>query len=623
MTAPLPHNEAARLALLHKLALLDSAPEPEFDRITQLAADMLDVPIAVISLVDRERQWFKSCVGLDATETPRSEAFCAHAILSPEPLIVRDALTDPRFNDNPIVQGAPHIRFYAGIPLLSSTGLALGTLCVVDYVPRTLSDVQLRMLNNLAEIARREIINREFALNAQAVSTESQRMSIESEHRFQFTFEQAAVGIAIVGTDGRWLQVNQKLCSIVGYSAAELLPLTYQDITHPDDLNSDLNFAQQLLDGTIDNYSLEKRYIRKDGEPVWINLTVSLMRDAAGKPLQFISVIEDIEGRKQTEQALRRLRRELEHRVHDRTAELQRTNEMLRSSQHQLQTIANNLPIQIAYVDAAETVQFINDTYRVDTGLTPETAVGKKLDEILHADFYRRIAPHVATALSGERTTFETSTRFRRQQQIWNTVYIPEFRGSEVTGFFIMSQDITARKQIEFSLHVKATRDTLTGLPNRSTLLEKLHSAAERANRTGENLALFFLDLDGFKTINDQYGHDVGDSILRLFAARLLKSVRSTDLVARLAGDEFVILLEALRASHAAADKVGQKILAAMREPFFIGTRKITLSTSIGLYMHETSDAADAEEMLTLADQAMYSAKRSGKNRMFRFDTAA
>lgn len=633
MTVPIPSNEHERLLLLRELDLLDSAPEPEFDRITQLAADMLDVPVALVSLIDESRQWFKSRVGLDATETPRDVAFCAHAILSDQPLVVNDALLDERFADNPAVLGEPYVRFYTGIPLLSSEGLALGTLCVVDRIPRHLSDKQMRILCNLADLARREIIGREAVRRVRAVSHESQRLSIESDLRFRATFEQASVGIAIVSTDGHWLQVNPKLCDIVGYSAQELLPLTFQQITHPDDLDSDLSLVQQLLDGEIDSYELEKRYIRKSGEPIWIHLSVSLMRDTAGKPLQFISVVENIDARHQAEQALLRLRLELEQRVEQRTEELQRANELLtqamqaqlqsqaslEASQQQLQTIANNLPIQIAYVDAEERVRFINDTYRIDTGLTPELALGRRLDEILSASFYKRVAAHIAKALAGERVVFDMVTRFRGKEQVWGTVYIPDVYADKVRGFYIMSQDITARKKLEHSLIDKATRDALTGLPNRAALLERLQTATQRARQAHEKLALLFLDLDGFKGVNDQYGHESGDEVLRQFSKRLTATVRNSDMVARLAGDEFVILLEGLH-DDVAAERLAEKILQAMQQPFVLERAEALLGSSIGIYIHEPGTEVEIEQMLTYADQAMYEAKRNGKNQLCRFD---
>ncbi len=149
--------------------------------------------------------------------------------------------------------------------------------------------------------------------------------------RFEATFEQAAVGIAHVGPDGRWLRVNRKLCEIVGYNREELLARTFQDITYPDDLDIDLAYVRQMLAGEIDTYSMEKRYRRKDGSLVWINLTVALVWKADGAPDYFITVVEDIQRRKQAEDEIRRLNAELEERVRQRTAELTAANQELDS----------------------------------------------------------------------------------------------------------------------------------------------------------------------------------------------------------------------------------------------------------------------------------------------------
>ncbi|RZA05676.1 MAG: PAS domain S-box protein, partial [Moraxellaceae bacterium] len=151
MQAQLPLNELLRIKALHDLAILDSPREQSFDDVAQVAMQLCDVPIAVVSLVDEGRQWFKSCLGLDGSETPRDIAFCAHAILCPDDVtLVEDATKDPRFSDNILVVGEPYIRFYAGAPLVTDEGFALGTLCVVDYKPRSLNDGQITALKALA-----------------------------------------------------------------------------------------------------------------------------------------------------------------------------------------------------------------------------------------------------------------------------------------------------------------------------------------------------------------------------------------------------------------------------------------------------------------------------------------
>jgi GAF domain-containing protein len=171
MRAEIPANEEARLAALRELKVLDSEPEEAFDAAARLAALICQTPTALITFVDVDRQWFKSHVGFGASETPRDVSFCAHAILQPGPLVVRDTQTDERFRDNPFVLSSPYIRFYAGAPLTTAEGHRLGTLCVLDTVPRVLFADQVAALELLGTQVmallnmRRTVIYLESALN--------------------------------------------------------------------------------------------------------------------------------------------------------------------------------------------------------------------------------------------------------------------------------------------------------------------------------------------------------------------------------------------------------------------------------------------------------------------------
>lgn len=157
MPALITSAEAARLAALNRYAILDSEPEESFDDLVSLAAYICEVPIAMLSLVDDHRQWFKSKLGVQLRETPREISFCAHAIQQGELFIVPDALQDPRFRENPLVLGEPHIRFYAGAPLINEDGYALGTLCVVDSEPRELEMEQKDALQALRRLVLRQM----------------------------------------------------------------------------------------------------------------------------------------------------------------------------------------------------------------------------------------------------------------------------------------------------------------------------------------------------------------------------------------------------------------------------------------------------------------------------------
>ncbi len=170
MKPPQPENEAARLAALHQYQILDTEPDETLNDLTRLAAYICGTPIALISLIDLNRQWFKARLGLSEQETARDVSFCAHAITQSGPLVVRDALDDNRFRDNPMVTSDPHIRFYAGSPLISPEGFKLGTLCVIDRVPRDLNPEQiaaLRMLGN--QVMTQLDLRREVAFMTRAL----------------------------------------------------------------------------------------------------------------------------------------------------------------------------------------------------------------------------------------------------------------------------------------------------------------------------------------------------------------------------------------------------------------------------------------------------------------------
>jgi diguanylate cyclase len=302
---PLPANEPERLAALRNYEILDTPPEESFDDLALLAAHICGTPSASVSLVDEARQWFKASVGVEARETGRDVAFCAHGILQPDLLIVPDATQDARFIGNPLVTGAPHIQFYAGAPMTTAGGLVMGMVCVTDRQPRTLRPEQEEALRRLARqaVAQLELRKRTRDLEAKIVERDEVEKALRtSEERFRHAFDDAPIGMSLVNPDGRWLKVNRALNNMLGYTEAELLATDFQHVTHPDDLTKDLELVRQVLAGTIPSYRMEKRYFHKTGKVIFASLSVSLVRDRDGTPLYFVSQIENITERKQHEE---------------------------------------------------------------------------------------------------------------------------------------------------------------------------------------------------------------------------------------------------------------------------------------------------------------------------------
>jgi PAS domain S-box-containing protein len=265
MKAPLPENEVARLESLHRYAILDTLPEQEFDDLSRMAALICGTPIALVSLVDESRQWFKSKVGIADAETPRDVAFCAHAILEPGVMVVRDALKDERFRLNPLVTGDPNVRFYAGAPLLTQDGHALGTLCVIDRVPRDLTLDQLEALKALSRLVVTELELRRSVTDLSKVMRERRLVERELDQLFNLSLDL----FCIAGFDGYFKRINPAWEKTLGIPKEELLSRPYLDFVHPDDREATLGEAKSMGAGIV-TFSFENRYRCGDGTYVWL-----------------------------------------------------------------------------------------------------------------------------------------------------------------------------------------------------------------------------------------------------------------------------------------------------------------------------------------------------------------
>jgi len=302
-TASVPANEAERLEALVRYQILDTPPEQAFDDLTMLASHVLDVPIAVVSLVDEARQWFKSRVGIDVNETPREYAFCAHAILSKDVMVVPDALRDERFHDSPLVTSSPGLRFYAGAPLRTEEGFALGTLCLADRKPRELTSGQIELLRALARQVVGRLEERRKVADLIRAMTERDQAQEELDRFFDLAVEM----MCVADFKYNFTRVNPAWTRTVGYSREELLQKPYLEFVHPEDRALTTKTAAGLTKGS-EVLAFENRYRCKDGAYKWLLWTAT----ASLAEKKIYAAARDITDQKKAEEALRRYAQELE-----------------------------------------------------------------------------------------------------------------------------------------------------------------------------------------------------------------------------------------------------------------------------------------------------------------------
>ena len=357
-TPQAPADEAARLEALARYQILE-APEQDFDDLARMAAHVCGTPIALVSLLDAERERFKSRVGWDVTEAPRAISFCSHAIQGRELFVVKDAAADPRFAQNPLVLGPPGIRFYAGAPLLTPEGHAIGTLSVIDRAPRELSAHQnevlvalARQLIHVMELRRRLHELRE----SNSERTGVQRALKETEERYRDLFEGASDLIQAVSPDGRFLYTNRAWRDTLGYSAADVGALRFFDVIHPQHRGEAADVMQWVLEGgDVDTAQLV--LVSKDGRRIVAEGSLSCKR-VDGQPVATRAILRDVTERRRTE-------------------------ERLRVSEARTRSILDNMLGGLITLDGAGTLESINPAGERIFGYRPEELVGQHLGVLL------------------------------------------------------------------------------------------------------------------------------------------------------------------------------------------------------------------------------------------------
>ncbi|MFY9511329.1 MAG: PAS domain-containing protein [Rubrivivax sp.] len=420
--APRPDNEARRLQRLRELLVLDTAPEPVFDNVARMASEICGVPIALISLIDAERQWFKANVGLPGVnETARDVAFCAHAIHDDALFEVPDALQDRRFADNPLVAGAPDIRFYAGAPLVLSGGERVGTLCVIDRQARRLSSRQAQQLRGMAQIAvqalemRRGLIDRALAVRS---THEVELAKSEARHRAILDAQSELVSQA--RPSGCLVYVNPAYAHQFGRTVGSIVGDNLFDYVDPADHDAVRERIDWVL-ATGETLIGENRMHDAGGDEVWFAWTNTRQVDPDGHPLLH-SVGRDISARKRAEKALR-------------------DNEQF------LRDLTDSLPVRIAHVDAERRYRFVNRLHCERFALPREQILGRTRAELLGQASHAEVERRIDAVLAGTPQVFEFGEMVDGQPRVLESRLVPALRDGRVQGFFSTSFDITERAE--------------------------------------------------------------------------------------------------------------------------------------------------------------------------------
>ena len=481
---PLHPREEERIARLLGYDILDSTDDPLLDRLTKMAAEITGTPISLITLIDDKRQWIKSRYGIELRETSREDAFCSYTILEPKgaELVVKDAQKDKRFNDNKYVTGDPYIRFYAGVPLDAGDGLAIGSLCVIDQKPSSLSQEQIKALHSLAAIA----------------------MDYIAIHRSNRELTNLLM---------REKEVYSNLLRASSEMAIEAP--TFDDALH------------SLIDHLDPNLGYLSCRIRnmQTGGTTGIIYNPLLPKDP-------------------------------------------------------------ELPLLWVQLDSAP---------QHPTGDTAKT------------DF-------ISTgALRPEFSYLVVPVRIRDRLVAVIELIYPDHRkmDSRIREVFdIMATNlgiVAERELVNLELKKQATHDGLTGAANRIVFMAQLERAIAEADQNYPSSALLFVDLDGFKEVNDNFGHQIGDRLLIEVTQRLKGICRGEDLMGRLSGDEFVLIVSGI-SDRKDLERVLERIHRHLAMPIILGELEIRIGSSIGCCMVESNEISSSE-LIRRAEEAMYLVK--------------
>lgn len=565
--------ETERLSALTSIGILDTPQERDFDELTRLAAAAAGTASAAVTLIDDRRQWFKARHNIPFSETPRGVSFCAHALATRSVLIVPDASADPSFRDNPLVTSEGGIRFYAGFPLVLSSGHCVGALCVFDPVAREgLSESQRALLIDLAKITTSLIETWRFRQMGQIAAR---------------VVDTTSDAVLCVNGEGELTFWSQAAETMFGRTADEAIGRTLDLILPPASAaQHHRGFCRAVAEGSTDavGNTVELAAMRADGTEFPIELSLARWGEHANER-GYAAIIRDISQRK-------RLERDRQH------------------TRDFLDAVVAHVPAML-FVKDSETGKYLL------VNRAAERLIGRSADELIgHTDAElfpnagKGYARRDKDALNSTTPRIYESAYARDDGSVFHlrtkriVIDGPERPRQYILG---LSEDVTEVRKAEAEVLQLAHFDALTGLLNRASFVDRLH----RLVAAGTPVALLSIDLDRFKVVNDQFGHLLGDEVLAQVGERLRAVMSPSDLVARTGGDEFALIVIG-KQPRERGQRMAEAIVATLSQPFYSTRGTAYLGASIGIAL-APDDAGTTDELRQCVDLALYRAKDAGR----------
>lgn len=576
-------SEITRLLALDSLAILDSPPEEMFDDLVALAADVCGVAMAAVTFVDADRVWLKSTHGLDISELPHNRSFCVHVVAGSEPIEIADTHRDPSFATHPMVTGDPHLRFYAGVPLVVDEGQTVGTLCVMDREPRILTAAQRSLLHRLAGQARHLLLLRrrahEFA--TENASRRAADLAVRQQQRMLTgVLEHTDVLVFAKDVKGRFVMANRAL-EHVTQTERGLIGGTDYDFFEPEIADAYGRNDRHIM-ATREWQVFSEDVIHPDGSVHTYRSTKFPLIDDGGEVIGVGGVSTDV-------------------------TELTEARAAHAAAEARWRALVEQSPAAVLVVDAAGKLAYANPEGIALLGATTfdQLTLAPALNFV--PDRLRRESQAMLdVTLSGTRMVRAQRGVLRRLDGAEIAV---EFNATTVDHSGELSvqlevRDVSALAAAHAALKHSASTDPLTGLLNRRAWDAQVSMVISDMAR-GTPMTIAVIDLDNFKSYNDRFGHPAGDALLQNFATAAAASVRAGDVLARWGGEEFIVALPDTAPEHA------EKILGRIRNCVPFGQ-----TCSIGHTTHLSGDAL--EDTVIRADKAVYLAKNRGRNQLAR-----